>query len=129
MFRVDKLTLALLERTVLAYRRQEYDCIPILRKLFETPETLERRAEALRARLPLEATVRASRTYVGGGTMPNRTIPTVVLALEGDPKRLEAHFRRHRIIGRIEEECFVLDLRTVAEREFDRIVDAAKELG
>ena len=129
MFRVDKLTLALLERTVLAYRRQEYDRIPILRKLFETPETLERRAEALRALLPLEAMVCASWTYVGGGTMPGRKIPTVVLALEGDPKYLEAHFRRHRIIGRIEEERFVLDLRTVEEREFDRIVDAAKELG
>ena len=129
MFRVDKLTLALLERTVLACLREEYDRIPVLRMLFTTPERLRERAEALRARLPLPSRIEASETFVGGGTLPNRPLPTVVIALEGDPERLEEHFRRRRIIGRIERGRFVLDLRTVEEREFDRIVDAAKELG
>jgi L-seryl-tRNA(Ser) seleniumtransferase len=125
MFRVDKLTLALLERTVLAYRKREYERIPVLRMLFEGTESLRARAEALRARLPLPGEIRESRTYVGGGTMPNRKIPTVVLALEGDPEALERRFRARRVIGRIEADRFVLDMRTVRERDFDAIVAAA----
>ena len=125
MFRVDKITLSLLEHTVLAYRQKAYDRIPALRMLLATPEALDARARALQARLGHPATVKSSRTYVGGGTMPNRKIPTVVLALEGDPLALEAHFRRHRIIGRIEAEQFVLDLRTLEDADFDAIVRAA----
>ncbi len=128
MFRVDKFTLALLERTVLAYRRGEIDKIPALRKLFATPERLRERAETLRKRLPIPAEIVASETYVGGGTMPNRKIPTVVLALEGDARTLEEAFRRSGVIGRIEKERFVLDLRTVEEGDFGQVVEAAKNI-
>ena len=128
MFRVDKVTLALLERTVLAYRRGETEKIPVLRMLFATPEQLRNRAEALRKRLPIPAEILDSQTYVGGGTMPNRKIPTVVLALEGDPQTLEAAFRARRIIGRIENDRFVLDMRTVKEKDFAQIVEAAEEI-
>ena len=129
MFRVDKLTLTLLERTVLAYRKGEYERIPVLRMLFAGVEELRERAEELRRRLPLPAEIRESRTYVGGGTMPNRKIPTVVLALEGDPEALERHFRARRVIGRIEADRFVLDMRTVRERDFDAIVAAGVGVG
>ena len=126
MFRVDKITLSLLEQTALAYRRGDYDRIPILRMLTATPETLTARAEALQAQLNTPTQTKTSRTYVGGGTMPNRKIPTVILAFEGDPQHLEAHFRTHRIIGRIEAERFVLDMRTIGERDFEQIVHAAE---
>jgi len=129
MFRVDKITLALLERTVLAYRQKEYDRIPILRMLFATPETLEARAQALQERLPIPTQIHHTQTYVGGGTMPNRRIPTVVLALEGNPEALERHFRTHRIIGRIESDRFVLDMRTVSEGDFEAIAHASEKLG
>ena len=128
MFRVDKVTLALLERTVLAYRRGERGKIPVLRMLFATPEQLRSRAEALRKRLPVRAEILASETYVGGGTMPNRKIPTVVLALEGEAQELEAAFRARRIIGRIEKDRFVLDMRTVEEKDFAQIVEAAGDI-
>jgi L-seryl-tRNA(Ser) seleniumtransferase len=128
MFRVDKITLSLLEQPVLAYRRGDYDRIPILRMLTATPETLSARAQSLQAQLPVPTQIKTSRTYVGGGTMPNRKIPTVVLALEGDPQHLEAHFRTHRIIGRIEAERFVLDMRTIAEGDFEQIIHATNTL-
>ncbi|ADV47073.1 L-seryl-tRNA(Sec) selenium transferase [Nitratifractor salsuginis] len=130
MFRVDKLTLALLERTVLAYRKGEYDKIPTLRMLREPIENLRERAERLNGMLPpIEAEVRESETYVGGGTMPGKKIPTVVLALEGDAVELERQFRARRIIGRIERDSFVLDMRTVREEELSLIAEAGKEIG
>ncbi len=127
MFRVDKITLSLLEHTVLAYRQRDYDRIPVLRMLTTTPEQLEARARALQPTLAIPSEIKTSRTYVGGGTMPNRKIPTVILALEGDPVKLEAHFRAHRIIGRIEAERFVLDMRTIDGRDFKAIEKAAKD--
>ncbi len=126
MFRVDKITLSLLERTVLAYQQKDYDRIPILRMLFATPEILEERARALQPRLTIPSQILPSESYVGGGTMPGRRIPTVVLALEGDPQTLESHFRAHHIIGRIESDRFVLDMRTVGERDFGAIVQAGE---
>lgn len=129
MFRVDKITLSLLERTVLAYRQKDYDRIPILRMLFATPEALEEKAKALQPRIAIPSKVLPGESYVGGGTMPGRRIPTVILALEGDPQALESHFRARHIIGRIESERFVLDMRTVSERNFGAIVQASEELG
>jgi len=129
MFRVDKITLSLLEHTVLAYRQKDYDRIPILRMLTATPEQLESRAQTLQKQLTIPSEIKPSRTYVGGGTMPNRKIPTITLALAGDPVTLEAHFRAHRIIGRIEAERFVLDMRTIDERDFEAITEAAREVG
>jgi L-seryl-tRNA(Ser) seleniumtransferase len=126
MFRVDKITLSLLEHTVLAYRQRDYDRIPILRMLTAAPEQLEARARALQLTLNIPSRIKTSRTYVGGGTMPGRKIPTVILALEGDPVKLEAHFRAHRIIGRIEAERFVLDMRTIDGRDFEAIEKAAQ---
>ncbi len=129
MFRVDKITLSLLERTVLAYRQKDYDRIPILRMLFAAPEALEEKAKALQPRIAIPSKVLPGESYVGGGTMPGRRIPTVILALEGDPQALESHFRARHIIGRIESERFVLDMRTVSERNFGAIVQASEELG
>ena len=126
MFRVDKLTLALLERTALAYRRGEIERIAIMRMLFRTPEELEERAGRLAAMLAIPSEIRRSETYVGGGTLPNRRLPSVVLALEGDAQALERHFRSHRIVGRIESERFVLDLRTIAEEEFEGIAACSR---
>lgn len=128
MFRVDKLTLALLERTVLAYRKGEHAKIPTLRMLSESVETLKQRAKQLKSMLPMQSEVRESETYVGGGTMPGKKIPTAVLALEGDAVELEREFRARRIIGRIEGERFVLDMRTVQDPELERIASAAREL-
>ncbi len=128
MFRVDKITLALLEQTALAYRKKEYEKIPVLRMLFASVERLEERAATLKESLPISAEILPSETYVGGGTLPNRKIPTVVLALEGDPEKLETAFRAQRIIGRIENDRFVLDMRTVEEGDFGQIVEAAEEI-
>ena len=128
MFRVDKVTLSLLERTVLAYRQKDYDRIPILRMLFATPEALEEKAKTLQPQLAIPSRILPSESYVGGGTMPSRRIPTVILALEGNPQTLESHFRARHIIGRIESDRFVLDMRTVSQRDFEAIVQASEEL-
>ena len=43
----------------------------------------------------LKATIRESKTYVGGGTMPNKTIPTIVIEIEGNATSWEKKFRKN----------------------------------
>ncbi len=128
MFRVDKITLSILESTIIAYRKREYEKIPVLKMLFEEQNTLESRARMLKDTLPISSKILNSKTYVGGGTMPNREIPTIVLALDGDSKELEIAFRKRGVIGRIEDRHFILDMRTIKEKELRIIEKVARDI-
>jgi len=63
----------------------------------------------------------------GGGSMPLTDLPTTCLlvGIEGlSANELERRLRAGRppLIGRIENECFVMDVRTIGEHEFDVVV-------
>jgi len=127
MFRVDKVTLALLEQTILAYKLKKYEAITTISMLNATIEELKRRAESLVKNFKTGYKIKESKTYVGGGTMPNRKIPTIVIALDGNAVTLEKFFRANKIIGRIEDDKFVLDMRTIRDRDFNQIVKIVNE--
>ena len=118
--RPDKVTLAAVAATLGLYRAGLATTeIPVWRMISTPEDTLRARAEALAARLarlgrtplvvPLDATV-------GGGSLPGETLPSWGLALPGT----HAHetLRRLRlgepaVVGRIEDDTVLLDLRTV----------------
>ncbi|HLK32071.1 MAG TPA: L-seryl-tRNA(Sec) selenium transferase, partial [Terriglobales bacterium] len=87
--RVDKLTYAALEATLLAYVRQDYRDIPAVRMLGLKAEEIEKRAEAIRKKLEAGAgrlrleTVEGT-SVVGGGAAPAASLPTRVLAVTCD---------------------------------------------
>jgi len=127
--RVGKVTLAGLSATLAHYERGEAErTIPVWRAIAETEEELERRARgwlsALGEAVP-GASVRRSASAVGGGSLPEVTLPTRVLALPADdPDALAARLREGDppVIGRIEEGAVVLDPRTVGPREDDALL-------
>jgi L-seryl-tRNA(Ser) seleniumtransferase len=125
MLRVDKLTLALIERTALAYLRGQSDRIPALALLRTPMQTLRKRARRLAEAMPMPVTIAEGEGLVGGGTLPGATVPTVLLRVEGDAERLAGHFRAHRVIGRVEADTFVLDMRTLFERDIPLVAGAA----
>ncbi len=135
--RIDKLTLAALEATLHLYRRpdQALKTIPTLTMLIIPPSTLRRRARRLLHYLtrPEQTAVRlevlATRSQVGGGALPLSTLPSYALALvplRGTVNDLESHFRAHPvpIIGRIESDRLLLDLRTIQASDFPVILDS-----
>ena len=128
MFRVDKVTLALLEQTILAYRVKKYEATPTISMLNTTVEELDKRAKSLAKNFTIGYEIKESKTYVGGGTMPNRKIPTVVIALSGDAITLEKLFRANNIIGRIEDDRFILDMRSLREKDFQQIIETVNEI-
>ncbi|MCG3716078.1 L-seryl-tRNA(Sec) selenium transferase, partial [Aliarcobacter butzleri] len=84
MLRVDKITLALLEETLNSYLKNELDNIPTLKMLNTKIETLEQRANNLKEKCEnfIKCEVIKTSTMVGGGTTPNKKIPTIALTLE-----------------------------------------------
>jgi L-seryl-tRNA(Ser) seleniumtransferase len=119
--RVDKLTYAALEATLLAYVKRDHDAIPVLKMMRLTKEEIGRRAEALAAKVRSAkrlAEVIDGESVIGGGAAPSSVLPTRLLALsceDMDADELAARLRNSDppVIARVEEGRVLLDLRTV----------------
>jgi L-seryl-tRNA(Ser) seleniumtransferase len=124
--RVDKLTYAALESTLLEYLTgRAADTIPARRMLRASAADLDRRARTMVARLGSQSVLRAEivdgASAVGGGSAPGVTLPSRVIALtwSGTADALEAALRHGdpAVIARIENDRVILDLRTVLPEE------------
>ncbi len=122
-FRVDKLTYAALEATLLEHLAgRASKTVPVLRSLTMTREAIDRRAQRLATRLEgvtgLHLDIVDGFSTVGGGSAPGSQLATRLLALTLEhetPDGLELRLRRllPPVIARIEHDHVVLDLRTV----------------
>jgi L-seryl-tRNA(Ser) seleniumtransferase len=124
--RVDKLTIASLEVALKAYHRGALDEIPALRMIRLSRDEIARRAahlaEGLRKALPADASIelRDGFSVIGGGSTPDQRLPTKLIALRSGrhsaaafEERLRKPERALPVIARIEDDCLILDLRTV----------------
>jgi L-seryl-tRNA(Ser) seleniumtransferase len=131
--RVDKVTLAALGATLAHYERGEaLEKIPVWRAIAQPLPALEARAaawrDALRGVAP-SAQVLPGRSAVGGGSLPEVTLPTRLLALSPrDPDAFLAALRRADppVIARIEEGRVALDPRTVGPGEDEALLGALR---
>jgi len=129
MLRVDKITLSILEETIKAYLKEDYKSIPTLWMLFQDIESLSKRAYDMQEKIGQEnCEVIQSKTVMGGGTLPNREFPTIALHVKGKATKLEKKFREKSIIGRIENDMFLIDLRSVLPEVEEQIVQTIKEI-
>ena len=122
--RVDKVTIAALEATLLLYRdppRARRD-VPVLAMLGRSLGDLRGRAERIAAGLDGVSVV-DSEASVGGGAFPNAKIPSIALALAGSAKAIEERLRlgEPAVIGRIAGRKLLLDLRTLQPDEDDQL--------
>jgi L-seryl-tRNA(Ser) seleniumtransferase len=126
-YRVDKLTYAALEATLMDYASQNDSTIPVQRMLKAAAnEIFERCASVSRqvncAELAAEAVPVES--LIGGGTAPTARLQSAAVSLRHamlQPQALLLALRRLEppVVGRIHEDRVLLDLRTV-EPEFDQ---------
>jgi L-seryl-tRNA(Ser) seleniumtransferase len=121
--RVDKLTYAALQATVLAYLSGQADAIPTIAMLKYDVESIRRRCTEWAAVLAVEgARVEVVRTdsVLGGGTTPGTTLPSFAVSLEMDGTSADDLAARLRvgeppIVARIRERRVLFDLRTVPQ--------------
>jgi L-seryl-tRNA(Ser) seleniumtransferase len=136
--RVDKMFYAALEATLLAYLREDYDSIPVLRMIRLTDDELRSRAEHFMRKLhitspQLHIEVVASRSVLGGGAAPGSTLATHVLAISSAKMKADAIAESLRssqtpIIARVEDGRVLIDLRTVTTEEETVVAQALETL-
>jgi len=133
MLRVDKITLAILEDNLMSYLKGQTEDIPTLKMLNEKVEILEQRANTLKDEINniCKCEVIHTKSLIGGGTTPNKKIPTVALTLEYKnykPNKIEQILRRENLIVRIENEKVLIDFRSIQENEIKEIEEIIKKV-
>ena len=139
--RLDKMFLAGLERVLLYYLKGEAtQKIPAWQMISTPLEVLQKRAEKIKDELKksgIEVTIQKSQSTIGGGSLPGETLPTIIISVSSvDPSvdlSVDQQARLFReqsppIIGRIEDDKFVLDLRTVFPHQDETVVSAIKNI-
>ena len=142
--RLDKLSLAILERTLLAHLDPDSlpEKVPAVRLLLAAETEVRGRAEGLLSRLSdpardrLRPEVIAGASRAGGGTLPTEEIPTALIRLPRNaprglsPEEMEGRLRTGEppIIGRIQDDALLLDLRTVFPDEEAHVQTALEAL-
>ena len=139
--RIDKLTLAALEATLVKYLRPEEALadLRVLRALTEPLDAVKKRAKRLaallRRTLPqgLTLSLREGRSMAGGGSLPTQEIPTVLIGICAkslSAAALEEGLRQWKtpIIVRVADDQVLLDVRTLDAEEYGEIRDALRSL-
>lgn len=127
MLRVDKVIISLLAQSVKAYANREFELITTVKQLYKSVDELEKTANFINSQLKTPLEIVRTMTFVGGGTMPNKRIPSLALAVKGNANENEAKFRKNLVIGRIEEGKFLLDLRSVLDADVQNLIEKINE--
>ena len=139
--RVDKLTYAALETTLLAYVRRDHDSVPVLCMLRLSKDEIARRAEEIvsgvrsrPAKSPLKLELVDGESVIGGGAAPSALLATRLIALSHrdlSAEALNARLRESRppIIARVEGGRVLLDLRTVFPEQDANLASTVASLG
>jgi L-seryl-tRNA(Ser) seleniumtransferase len=119
--RLDKLSLAALEGTLRAHR--DGGDIPLLQMLAAEPAVLRARAERLAGAIGPAAEIVDAIARVGGGALPLHELPGPAVAVAGSPDDLSRRLRTGDppVLGRIEDDRFLLDPRTLTDAEADTV--------
>ncbi|MSP13105.1 MAG: L-seryl-tRNA(Sec) selenium transferase [Chloroflexi bacterium] len=122
--RVDKMTFAGIQATLLHYLRGEAETqVPVWRMIAASLESLMLRVQHCSAVLSaagIDTRTLAGESTVGGGSLPGETMPTLLLALpHAHPQDLARRLRQGQpaVVPRIQDGMVVFDLRTVLPDE------------
>lgn len=139
--RIDKLTLAALEATVHLYREEAkaIRMIPTLRMLTMKENEIEQRASYLMDKLNkfgdtrLRIKLISHSSKAGGGSLPMLKLPSKCLRIKFEgisANKIELNMRQNSppIIGRIEDDAFLIDARTLQDDDLPIIESAFDNL-
>ncbi len=136
--RVDKLTIAALAATLQTYLNQDTieNHLPMLQRYTRTIDELQNTAQQLGDKLMnifqnnMSIDVRETQSEIGSGSLPVETLPSIAVALTPitiSVSKLSELFRQGKvpIIGRIENDQLMFDLRTLYESEQQDLLQTA----
>lgn len=128
-YRLDKLALAALEATLRLFLRPEIamERVPVLAQLNTPMAELRKRAKRIAKTFP-GATIRDDVTFVGGGSIPAQSYPTVVVALKptdsDDALARRLRTGRPAVLARVQNGEVLLDLRSVLPDQLKPLIES-----
>jgi L-seryl-tRNA(Ser) seleniumtransferase len=131
--RIDKLTLAALQATLLSYVETGAREVPIRRLILSPIDEIQQRAERLQERLQgqveAELQIEVGRAAVGGGTFADLELPSVAVSVR--PRHIRATELLYRlrtgspaVVARIKADVVGLDMRCIADDEVESLANA-----
>ena len=134
--RVDKLTYAALEATLMAYVKSDHDAIPAIRMMRLSKQQIANRAETIvsAARSPkLVLELVDGESLIGGGAAPSASLPTCLIAVSLSHKDADEISKRLRaadppVVARVDEGRVLLDLRTVFPEHDNSLIRALQHI-
>lgn len=135
--RIDKLTLAAFEATLMYYLDENAakKKIETLRMLFQQPQEIRARAERIMngiaaAQGKATISIQEDESQSGGGALPEFGFKTFVVAIKPESvsvSQIETAMRGHNppVICRIKENTLLLDARTIKDEETSEVINAA----
>lgn len=134
-FRVDKMSITALEYTFKQYLSEENAIkkIPILSKILEKIDSLKERAYDLSSLFKeknIVSEVIEVESIIGGGAMPYATLKSYGVKIIGiDGNKLEKYLLGVEIpiVGRVQNNEFFIDIRTISEDEYSIITEEISE--
>ena len=130
--RMDKASIAALTATLLHYLRGEaLEKLPVWRMIAAPLAEVQRRARRWARGIGEPAKVVDGRSMIGGGSLPEESLPTKLVALAGDGGYVSDLARRLRqgdppVVARVERDALLLDPRTVLTGQDSAVVRAVK---
>ncbi|NEU03397.1 L-seryl-tRNA(Sec) selenium transferase [Clostridium senegalense] len=136
--RIDKMTLAGLEGTLRHYldEKNAIKNIPTLNMILASKDEMKKKAIKFRKKLKnsvynFKFDIGEDYSMVGGGSMPTEKIPTHVIKVRNESisaAEIEKNLRLNEvpIIGRVFDDEFIIDVRTVFEEDITEIIKALK---
>ncbi len=135
--RIDKMTLAALEATLRFYLDPQTARlkIPTLRMITMDRKELKKKADRLKNRLRrkldnrVDITVFPGQSRVGGGAFPEQDLPTYLVGLgcrDMSCEEMRSLLLRTDppLVGRVENDLFCLDPRTIDDSEYQMVIDS-----
>jgi len=138
--RVDKMTISALAMTLSLYLDKENieKSVPVLSMLSQKPEELKVKAQSLLDAIVVDAQkadirVEATKSQVGGGSLPAQYMDTYALAIRPSMislNELEQKMRltQPHIVGRIANETYYIDARTIFADEMQTVAQKITEI-
>ncbi len=128
--RVDKITYAAIEKHMILLLSEKYSSIPAYNMIFKTSEEIKKNIEDFLSTLSdakNQLKIIPVNSKIGGGTTPEREIKSFALAFDLNKKAEDIeHFFRNcevPVIGRIKDDTFFLDFRTILEDDLPLLKD------
>ena len=128
-FRVGKVTMALLQCTMLSYLQgTSMEDLPVWQMISQPYQKIKRRCRNLVKKLrekKVPAFCQDGESVVGGGSLPGKSLPTRLFCLQtsGNIKKLDQKLRLSypALVGRVQDNLLMFDPRTI-EPKYDKLL-------